>query len=126
LSYVLPFEAGPNLFAFFYTIIAAGTVASSVLLAGYLVQERAGDRTMLLRVTALGTLAGIMASPFQPTVATLVPVGILALLVGLGIELKARRGNPLLGIRSLGVAMLPLFALSLIGFVRIFEIISLT
>lgn len=125
LNFVLPFEAAPNAFTFYYAVIIAGTVAGTALLAGYLVQELSTDRTIFLRATALGTLGAVVVSPIEPVAAGLVPIGLLLLLLGVGIELRARTGRPLLGLRSLGLAVLPLFVLTLLGLLRIFELVTI-
>ena len=101
------------------------TVAATVVLGVYLVQQETRARTWMLRGTLVGTMGVIFISSFYAGVAVLVPIGLFALLLSLGVELRARQGRPLLGLRAIGVATLPRFLLVLIGMLRVYDILRL-
>jgi uncharacterized membrane protein YozB (DUF420 family) len=124
-TYILPGSVSPLWNALLQGLMLATTVASSVMLGVYLIQHEARARTWMLRGALVGTLGAILVASLYVAAAVLVPIGLFALLLSLGVELRARHGLPLLGLRAIGLATLPLFLVVLIGMVRIYEIFRL-
>jgi hypothetical protein len=123
-TYLIPFVSSNTTLAL-YGMLTASCLMSSILLAGYLLQERALDREAFTRVAIVGTLGAIALAPFFQVAAILVPTGLFLVLVALGIEVRARRGKNLLGMTSIGFATLPLFVITLIGLMRILQILRI-
>ncbi len=124
-TYILPAVLSQNEMAFLGSLLLVSTTTAAVMLGVYLVQEKGKVRSLLLRVTILGTLGAILVASFEPSAAIYVPVGLFALVLILGVELRARYQLPLLGLRSVGAATLPLFVVTLIGIIHIYEILRM-
>jgi hypothetical protein len=123
-TYVLPYVSS-QLSLVVYGFLTATCLMSSVLLACYLLQERAVEREVVSRIAIVGTLAAIVLTPFLQVAAVFVPTCLFLMLVGIGIELQARKGKNLLGLRTIGFATLPLFVITLIGLLRVLQIIRI-
>ena len=123
-TYLLPFVSS-QLDLVIYGILTATCLMSAILLAGYLLQEKAADRAVLARIAIVGTLGAIVLTPFLEAAAILVPTGLFLLIVAVGVELQARKGKNLLGLRTIGFATLPLFVMTLIGLLRILQLLRI-
>ena len=121
-SYILPFVS-PVLTWVLYGMLLATCLLSSLLLGTYLLQEKAHDREVLGRAAVVGTLAALLLSPFLPSAAILLPAGLFLVLLAVGVELRARHGQALLGLRTIGFATIPLFLMTLVGLLRILDIL---
>lgn len=124
-TYVLPLPTSQVLLGFSYSVVAIVSTGATVLVGVYLIQQWAPSRLLFLRIALVGTLFAILVSSSYDFAAEFVPIGLFAIALGMGVELRAQRGIPLLGMRALGLATLPLFVMALIGIVRIFQILSL-
>ena len=115
-------------------LLAAGLVGANagaaVLLAGYFLQDlpdhrlHFGEGAILL---ALGLLAASATAGgfLERWIALALPISLLAVLLALGIDWRARHGRPAFGLRALGVATAPLFLVSVFAAVRIVQILQL-
>jgi hypothetical protein len=128
-EYVLPFEfSPPDLAGVLLGFLAAANFGGSVVLAAYLLQDRARSREMFNRVAASGAVLGILLGIAGPGWArgpalVLTPVALAALLLGVGLEYRARVGRPAVGLRAVGAATVPLFLLILVASARLIQLI---
>jgi hypothetical protein len=129
LDYVIPLGAGGGLSLALLGVVAGSMGGASVVLAGYFVQERARNRAIFLRVGAGATLAGVaggllLPPPWGLSSGLLTPLALWMLLLGLGLERWAREGRATLGIRALGLTLLPVFILVAIALARLFLLLD--
>jgi hypothetical protein len=128
-EFVLPFElTPPTLGGILLGLLVAANLGGSVVLAAYMLQDRASTREMFNRVTALGALLGVLVGvagpePLRGAAIVLTPVALAALLFGLGLEYRARTGRPSVGLRSVGAATVPLFLMLLVATARLVELL---
>ncbi|MCI4319406.1 MAG: hypothetical protein L3J87_02110 [Thermoplasmata archaeon] len=128
-EYVIPFEfSPPDLGAVLLGFLAAANFGGSVVLAAYLLQDRAVSREMFNRVAAFGAVLGILLGLAGPAwvrgpAIVLTPVALAALLLGVGLEYRARLGRPAVGLRAVGAATLPLFLLILVASARLVQLL---
>ncbi len=114
--------------------VAAGLVGANavaaVLLAAFFVQDRQRFNELFARGAALTALFGFVAiawplGPLGRWVDLALPLALIALLFAAGIEWRARHGRPTFGLRTLGIAALPLFAVCALAAIRIVQILVL-
>ncbi|MCI4350247.1 MAG: hypothetical protein L3K15_01865 [Thermoplasmata archaeon] len=128
-EYVLPFQVSPpDLGGILLGLLAAANLGGSIVLAAYLLQDRAASRELFNRVSAGGALIGIVLGvagppPLRMAAVVLTPVALGSLLVGLGLEYRARSGRPAVGMRTVGAATLPLFLILLTASARLVELL---
>jgi hypothetical protein len=129
IQYVVPLGAGSVWGTTLLGLVAGSLGFASVLVAGYFVQERGRNRRLFLRVGAAGTIVGVAASFLLPsglalTAALLTPLALWTLFLGLGLERYAQQGRPALGLKALGLAILPILLLSLVAMVRLLALLN--
>lgn len=130
-AYVLPIELrSPGLFATLAGFLGAANMGGTIVLAAYLLQDRAWSRELFNRIGAggsiVGLLLGVVSAGFVRSVSLwMTPAALTVLLVGVGLEFRARTGRPTMGLRSIGAATAPLFLTLVVGAVRIVQIVAL-
>lgn len=123
LAYILP-QSGTAFTMVLYGMVLGSCLMSTLITAAYLVQQHAHHREMLGRGAVVATLGTLLISPFDEVAAILAPAGLFLVLLTVGIELRARKGHALLGLNALGLAMVPLFVMTLVGLLRIFALLG--
>jgi hypothetical protein len=127
-EFVLPFQVSPpDLADILLGLLAAANLGGSIVLAAYLLQDRAASRELFNRVSAAGGIVGIALGvagplPLRGAAVVLTPVALGCLLVGLGMEYRARLGRPAIGLKTVGAATLPLFLILLTATARLVEL----
>jgi hypothetical protein len=130
-TYLLPFEfSTPAYPDVLLGLILVTNVGAAIALAAFFVQDLPYHRDLFnfgaSAAALLGLLVGTSASGnLRADGQLLVPVALVALLLGLGAEARARRGRPAFGLRSLGAATAPLFLVTILALGRIVEVIQL-
>ncbi|HZY70687.1 MAG TPA: hypothetical protein VFF67_06905 [Thermoplasmata archaeon] len=130
-AYVLPLELrSPALFPTLAGFLGAANLGGMIVLAAYLLQDRAWSRELFNRVGAGGSIVGLLlgfvsGGMIRSVTLWFTPAALTVLLVGLGLEYRARSGRPTMGLRAIGTATAPLFLTLVVGAVRIVQIVAL-
>lgn len=111
-------------------LVVGGNAAAAVLVAAYLLQDLPVHRDGLLRGSATVSLGLMAVATLAPPalgrwVDLLLPLSLAGIVLGVGIEWRARHGRPAFGLRSLAVALLPLFVVTGLALVRFGQIVAL-
>jgi hypothetical protein len=129
LAYVLPTVSGlSTIEPAMLTALIVGNVAASLVIAAYFLQDLSWHRETFLRGAAVGSLAALVVGIGAPGLAgsfaqVLAPVGLGALLLAVALEHRARLGRPVFGLRTVAVASLPLYLVTLLAFFRILQVV---
>jgi hypothetical protein len=116
--------SNPILYDALYGLLVASCVVSAAVLAAYLMQDKPLYREVMSRGAVVGVLASLFMAPFLSTAMILVPVGLFILLVSVGMELRARKGRPLVQLNTLAIGTIPLFVISIAALLKIIEMLG--
>lgn len=132
LTYVLPFWAPTSTTTeVLLILLIASSVGGAVALALYCLQDLPEQRELLLRGSMVVAIAALAAALLTSGGALSVAEGLGAaalavILVAAAVDRRARLGRPTLGLRTMGVAVVPLLLVSTLAVVRIVEILQLS
>jgi len=127
-TYILPSGLRPGSFSIvlLYLVLIASAGSSLAIAAYFLQDQRLTRHGFLLAAGGTGVFAvflALLAGPVGLVASGLSTLALTAVLIAMGIEHRARLGRPLLGLRSVGVAALPLFLVTFLASIRIFQIV---
>lgn len=124
-----PGSVNPQLLDASIALVAGANGGAAVLLAGYFVQDKAWHREFFFRISAAGTISGIVLGlvvpgPIGTYAIDATPFALGAVLLGAGLEHRAIAGRPVLGMKALGASTVPLFLVAVVVMFRIFFVLS--
>jgi hypothetical protein len=128
---VLPTSPGATAVPGLLLDLVVGSNAGAALLVGaYFSQDLPGFRRGLLEGSAtvslgLMTIGEALPGPGLHWVSLLLPLSLAAIVLGVGVEWRARHGRPAFGFRTLGLAAAPLFLLAALATIRIIQIVQI-
>lgn len=128
-SYLFPGDVSGNWANAAFVVVAGSNAGAAILLTGYFVQDKAWHRELFFRVAVAGSLVAIVTGLVAPAwlgsfAETLVPVGLVSVLLSASLEHRAQWGRPVLGMRALGMSTLPLFLVAFVAMARILFVLS--
>ncbi|HTT26729.1 MAG TPA: hypothetical protein VMH90_07210 [Thermoplasmata archaeon] len=108
--------------------VVASNAAASLLVGAFFGQDLPAYRRGLLEGSAalalgLMTVGEAMPTPAFRWVELLLPLSLSAVVLGVAVEWRARYGRPAFGLRTLAVAALPMFLVSVLASARIVQIL---
>lgn len=129
-AYVLPYGLTPLQTSLVLTGLFVSVAVGASLIAAYLLQVRIRLRDRFLRVTLVASVLGLIASAAAgaaPAVALLAlfPMALVLTLLAVTLERGVRPWRMPFGVRTLGLAALPLYLVAVTGFVRLVQLVTI-
>jgi hypothetical protein len=130
LRLVLPATPGqPALVGELLDLVVGTNAGAALLVAAFFWQDIPAYRHGLLEGSAalalgLMTVGQAMPGAAARWVSLMLPLSLAAIVLGVGIEWRARHGRPTFGLRTLGLAAAPLFLLTALAGMRIAQVLT--
>lgn len=129
LTFVLPSSPGrPEVPALLLDVVVASNAGAALLVGAFFWQDLPVYRRGLLEGSAalalgLMTVGEALPGPAVRWVQLLLPLSLAAIVLGVGVEWRARHGRPAFGLRTLGLAAAPMFLLTGLAALRISQVL---
>lgn len=128
-AYVLPYGLSPLQASLILTGLFVSVAVGASLVAAYLLQVHARLRDRFVRVALLASVLGLIASAaFGATpdsaLLALFPMALVLTLLAVTLARDVHPPRICFGIRTLGVAILPLYLVAVTGLVRLVQLIT--